>query len=1813
MIYFIKYKIKRLFYYIINIINYMNKYKVFYPEKSSGDLFEFEGENPKFEEATLGTESICKDSESFSIVNYDRILQDPEIKLLDKTAKKSEKDVMKYINFIEREGKNFLYSMKENQFDYYVALKAFYFLKDTSEFQIDSGSSKKYWNILQNKFVDLSEIIPTIEVVEKKDEIVVEEEKIELSEEEKIELSEEEKIELSEDAKIELSEEKEEEKGELSDDEEEDKGELSDDEEEDDLEIDYNNFYKNKYEENKLSHNIRNFFFDLILTKLKQSFDSNIFNKFFGSYNFGIYNLQSLLIDLKFSNEMQLESLKERFLKKLTSLNFEDILVDDFKSLIDLLKPEAKQDANFYMENIKGMKYDYIFVYYFLFVLLKLDQDKYFYLNLSRLSVEAKEYESDSESSASDSESSASDLDIGAGFDFDQLSRNSIAQLDLDLKESKKMKDEKQKLIEKSRKEKEDLEQDKINRMTRKLKLYNHLWITLEYLKDFYTEFDDEMVIRIDILANTKNEDSFSIWASKLETKNLMIIKNKKNRDQVLKFLKDPAFLSQLNQNEKDEDKVKEILELIKNGELYQNLRLESSLDSFTKTLIQVYTKYKDTLSKRENEERKKEEIQRLKEERLRLSEEEILRSKQEEADKRGITVEQLKKEAEEKSERRKESLKKELIKDKRRKGGKGKRNKYHSLFDLNGYRSKFWGTGPDSESDEEELDDVNTFYDFVDRERIEEESIVEINNYESKFNITLKKAVNYNKNSKRIKKVILCETKLNEGTKQLEQIGRDYEGDIEFINDSKFIFHTNESKLDSKINTIKYRTVNVNNLFNDTFNSFNVRNEKYENKNIANIFRYSPDIFFERKKVLTKEVGLFKRNIKYENEFLYYDSQVAFIENIKEMIEEIKNNQDEEIQQIIDPTISLKERSKTILFNTLSMSMGKTTIVAAYLPIITHYLNNHNKMLCQKYEVERGLDYKIKNQNYVTLLSLPATDTMMNFSKFYGNLAPTWIITKDGEKFKIKIFDKWSKKIQTEKFKRTKAGYGRNYIKNPLIVDYDNKKSLFENIVEIFNYNGFDDNYQMMDAIEQRKSSGKLHEELINYKRNKQKTNVKYVDGRRVEEFEEGYTEVSRIEEQKYADDFVHPSVIYCDPNTMLEILRNSQLFEIKFNYRFLPVVDEFPATVDCNLDLSKNNLVDTNIRIQEICTKNNKITHRIIMSASLNNEIIDKSLLFKDVTKKYVDEELFTDAFSTLKEYKFNRGMVEITDTSPLFGIISNPSAIDKWTDDIYKCFPPNQLIKIIDKYNERDYITIPADIFKSVQKYLLFIKDLCVKWNTDIPFLESIKNDKNIFPTIVLNNEQFAKLIKQDATLHFTTRDYCNSINTILKIVNFDTKKLLSDYDESIQSNYQKRLSEKISRSKQFKTVKKTTAISELEREIKRIHGFDKEEKEIKKGEKVYEYPTFFGKISIDKIGLEKLMKLEGQFYDKDILLSGINIETDQIKERILAIYNDNIKNIKTKVNIQSINKMYGKNFKPTDNVFIWDDNETIFIGIETLLQAVARAGRGESENKLVNCYIPSNYINLFEYGQEINILQKMYNYMRSKDYKSEDDLQKEGIINIADLSTSEDDIQRQRISNLAKLSTKKTKKELEEERKEAERLAREKEETDRFARETQRIEGLNQKIIDVKAERNEKLRVLNDSKDEVEVRKQEEENQITNQCNRLKNNKHCNSNANCYYHFKNKKCLPKKDVLDNLASISELTRINLQQDKIKIEAQNEYEALECERNHGNKEACESEKVKGKRKCFYYDGNNKCYYAKWIVESNQKQIDSINQKLG
>jgi hypothetical protein len=92
-----------------------------------------------------------------------------------------------------------------------------------------------------------------------------------------------------------------------------------------------------------------------------------------------------------------------------------------------------------------------------------------------------------------------------------------------------------------------------------------------------------------------------------------------------------------------------------------------------------------------------------------------------------------------------------------------------------------------------------------------------------------------------------------------------------------------------------------------------------------------------------------------------------------------------------------------------------------------------------------------------------------------------------------------------------------REYI--PFSVEYNNKRSLYDNIVNIFNHNGYETYNDYLRANKRREN----------------KENIKF-SGR-----------------------FEHPAIIYCDPVSMLELLKVSNKLKNKYNYTFLPVVDEF------------------------------------------------------------------------------------------------------------------------------------------------------------------------------------------------------------------------------------------------------------------------------------------------------------------------------------------------------------------------------------------------------------------------------------------------------------------------------------------------------------------------------------------------------------------------------------------------------------------------------------------------------------------------------
>jgi hypothetical protein len=182
-------------------------------------------------------------------------------------------------------------------------------------------------------------------------------------------------------------------------------------------------------------------------------------------------------------------------------------------------------------------------------------------------------------------------------------------------------------------------------------------------------------------------------------------------------------------------------------------------------------------------------------------------------------------------------------------------------------------------------------------------------------------------------------------------------------------------------------------------------------------------------------------------------------------------------------------------------------------------------------------------------------------------------------------------------------------------------------------------------------------------------------------------------------------------------------------------------------------------------------------------------------------------------------------------------------------------------------------------------------------------------------------------------------------------------------------------------------------------------------------------------------------------------------------------------------------------------------------------------------------------------------------------------------------------------------------LEEARIQREEMARKLEEADRARRATE--EAQQAEIIRIKS-------VAGQAKSDSD----EETNRLNADCDRLIDNKQCKTNTNCYYNFKNKKCLPKNDALQNiadrLAAVSEVKLVKI------MDLEEEYDSLvnkksryydECKEFNGKEPECNGQKVKGKNKCYYDKESGYCkIHAKQLssFKSNFEKTQRILNEL-
>ena len=173
------------------------------------------------------------------------------------------------------------------------------------------------------------------------------------------------------------------------------------------------------------------------------------------------------------------------------------------------------------------------------------------------------------------------------------------------------------------------------------------------------------------------------------------------------------------------------------------------------------------------------------------------------------------------------------------------------------------------------------------------------------------------------------------------------------------------------------------------------------------------------------------------------------------------------------------------------------------------------------------------------------------------------------------------------------------------------------------------------------------------------------------------------------------------------------------------------------------------------------------------------------------------------------------------------------------------------------------------------------------------------------------------------------------------------------------------------------------------------------------------------------------------------------------------------------------------------------------------------------------------------------------------------------------------------------------ELEKARIEREEMARQLEEADRARRaaeEAQQAELVRIRTVAAQAK--------SDS--------DEETNRLSADCDRLRGNKQCKTNANCYYNFKNNRCLPTTDALqsiaDRLAAVSEVKQVKIMDLEIEAEALVNKKSKyydECQEFNGKEEECNAQKVKGKNKCYYHRESGHC-------RIHARQLSSLNSNF-
>lgn len=605
-----------------------------------------------------------------------------------------------------------------------------------------------------------------------------------------------------------------------------------------------------------------------------------------------------------------------------------------------------------------------------------------------------------------------------------------------------------------------------------------------------------------------------------------------------------------------------------------------------------------------------------------------------------------------------------------------------------------------------------------------------------------------------------------------------------------------------------------------------------------------------------------------------------------------LRNEQKQWIIQIKDLINDYKnyiingdDMSKTYYFNTAGMGAGKTSICAI---ASTTFVNEANKeMNNHKFQLTFNERHFNLQKRIVQLFIVPSKQVLISFGRNSANYVSTWFYNND----QINVMFKYTP--QYRKGKNGKVYFQYTKEVNELDIPIVDK---FINVV-------------LWDKLHRKPLFNKRGDNL-------------WIGG---------------------YDYFKPPSVIFCDPKGAEELINNKFDFEHKLGWYFLPVVDEWVATADCNIKNEDNHYLKS---IKSIIYSNIKL--QFLISASVNqNEILNNeyfnqyNLLFSPIVPT-------TNSLTEMYTYKN-----ELVHPFSKVNFENINEAIDSWDFTVYRCITPRVLIeycKIINyniKYND---ITNISNYINLVTQILNIIK------NSD----EEIK--KQICNLKLVNNN--IHNLEDSKTLYLTSSNISEEIlryiqpklnkNTVLNKVEEYKNNIIQEINE---------LKNEIINSKINKQKSNDGSVDEINQKI-----FDLE-KLLESDDQTYFFSSSFGNTTVDKKWIDKWINILNDD-QLTVVLSGYDLSFNDrtLDEAVKDVICD------PKQIIDTISSMYGRNDPSVKNVVINDKKK--ILGFKTIMQAFARAGRSGKYDCVVTTRF--NEFLLKKFNPTESSLNKVFNY-------------------------------------------------------------------------------------------------------------------------------------------------------------------------------------------------------------------------------------------